>query len=56
MKTVKMVLVRSEGILGFIISENKYGALVRYYVDGLGYTSFMESEEYVVKFIGEIDG
>lgn len=56
MKAVKMVLVLGEGVLGFIIHENKYGSTVRYYIDGIEYTSFMEEEEYVVKFIGEIDG
>lgn len=55
MKAVKMVLVRSEGVLGFIIHEGKLGSIVRYYIDGIEYTSFLEQEEYVVKFIGEID-
>jgi hypothetical protein len=56
MTSVKMVLVNHEGVLGFVVSENSFGAWVCWYVDGLRYESFLEEEEYVVKFIGEIYG
>jgi hypothetical protein len=55
MISVKMVLVKSEGVLGFIIQENQYGATVRWYLDGIGYESFLEEGEYVEKFSGDID-
>lgn len=55
MKSVKMVLVRQEGVLGFIVKERPEGATVRWYIDGLRYESFLEEEDYVEKFIGEID-
>lgn len=55
MTSVKMVLVKHEGVLGFIVHESAAGAIVRWYVDGLRYESFLEEEDYVVKFIGEID-
>jgi len=50
-----MVLVRQEGVLGFIVNKNALGATVRWYMDGLGYESFLEKDEYVIKFIGVID-
>lgn len=56
MISVKMVLVKNDGVLGFIVSESSLGATVRWYIDGLGYESFLEKDEYVVKFNGEIDG
>ena len=56
MISVKMVLVKSDGVLGFIVNENQYGAVVRWYIDGLGYESFLEKDDYTVKFIGEING
>lgn len=57
MTSVKMVLVSSEGVLGYIVKEypNK-SVQVRYFIDGLGYEVRLEEDEYVVKFEGEIDG
>lgn len=55
MKSVEMVLVKQEGVLGFIVNKSAHGAMVRWYVDGLGYESFLEEDEYVIKFIGEIN-
>ncbi len=55
MKSVKMVLIKEHGVLGYIIYENNYGARVQWYLDGLRYESYLESDEYVIKFIGEID-
>lgn len=57
MISVKMVLVVEYGVLGFIVrgKENGY-AVVRWYIDGIGYQSVLEENvEYVVKFIGDID-
>lgn len=56
MTSVKMVLVKDEGVLGYIVSENEFGAAVRWYVDGLRYESFLEKEDYVVNFVGEVNG
>lgn len=56
MNSVKMVLVLEEGVLGFIIEETSQGAYVCWFNDGLSYNCFLLKEEYVVKFIGEIDG
>lgn len=55
MKSVKMVLVKEHGVLGYILYETKYGAQVRWYLDGLQYEASLEKEEYVVNFIGEIN-
>lgn len=57
MISVKMVLVVEHGVLGFIVRDKLNGhAVVRWYVDGLGYESLLEENvEYVVKFIGDID-
>lgn len=57
MTRVKMVLVKSEGVLGYIVKKYSEGAAkVRWFVDGLGYEVVLEEDEYVVKFEGEIDG
>lgn len=58
MKSVKMVLVVEHGVLGYIVRDKLNGyAIVRWYLDGLRYESILEEDiEYVVKFIGEIDG
>jgi len=57
MTSVKMVLVKPEGVLGYIIKEYSEGAAkVRWFVDGLGYEVVLEEDEYIVKFEGEIDG
>lgn len=57
MTSVKMVLVKPEGVLGYIVKEYVSGAAkVRWFVDGLGYEVVLEEDEYVVKFEGEIDG
>lgn len=56
MNSVEMVLVKHEGVLGFIVNKNSLGAVVRWYLDGLRYESFLEEDEYVVKFIGEVYG
>lgn len=55
MISVKMVLVKESGVLGYIVHEGTLGATVRWYNDGLGYESFLEEDEYIVKFTGEID-
>lgn len=54
MKTVKMVLVNDEGVLGFVVKEHSQGAIVCWYIDGLRYESYLEQDEYVIKFIGEV--
>lgn len=57
MTTVKMVLVKPEGVLGYIVKEYPEGAAkVRWFVDGLGCEVVLEEDEYIVKFEGEIDG
>ncbi len=57
MTRVKMVLVKPEGVLGYIVKEYPEGtAKVRWFVDGLGYEVVLEEDEYIVKFEGEIDG
>lgn len=57
MTSVKMVLVKPEGVLGYIIKEYASGtAKVRWFVDGLGYEVVLEEDEYVIKFEGEIYG
>lgn len=56
MTSVKMVLVLSEGVLGYIVKEYTLpaGARIKYYLDGLSYDVFLHSDEYVEKFNGEI--
>lgn len=54
MNELKMVLVHEEGVLGYMMSENKHGARVCWYVDGLYYESFLELDEYTVKLVGKI--
>lgn len=58
MTSVKMVLLRAEGVLGYIVKEYKDdlrpGARVKYYYDGLGYDEYLYEDEYFVKFTGEI--
>jgi len=57
MKSVKMVLVKPDGVLGYIVKEYSGGAAkVRWFVDGLGYEVVLEEDEYVIKFEGEIYG
>ncbi len=57
MTRVKMVLVKSEGVLGYIVKEYSDGAAkIRWFIDGLGYEVVLEEDEYVIKFEGEIDG
>ena len=59
MISVKMVLLKAEGVLGYIIKEYRDefrpGARVKYYYDGLSYDEFLYEDEYVEKFIGEIN-
>lgn len=57
MISVKMVLVVEHGVLGFIVRDKLNGyAIVRWYIDGLGYESILEEgSEYIVKFSGDID-
>ncbi len=56
MSSVKMVLVKEEGVLGFILQETPYGADVCWYIDGLRHEASLEEGDYVITFIGEIDG
>lgn len=56
MNSVKMVLVKDEGVLGFITEETSQGAWICWFIDGLRYESFLVEDEYVIKFTGEIDG
>jgi hypothetical protein len=59
MSSVKMVLVKDEGVLGYIIKEYSLagatGARVKYYYDGLSYDTFLHKDEYIEKFTGEIN-
>lgn len=50
----KMVLIHDEGVFGYVLHENDFGARAYWYIDGLRYESFLEKDEYTVKLVGEI--
>jgi hypothetical protein len=45
---VTIVYVREDGVLGVMLNEYPAGATVRWFIDGLSVTSFLEEDEYVI--------
>lgn len=55
MNSVKMVYVKQEGVLGFIVHEYPdKAALVAWYYDALRFERVLDEDEYEVKFMGVV--
>ena len=50
-----IVYVKEPGVLGIILEEYNEGCVVKWFLDGIQFTSFLENEEFLVFEEGGFD-
>lgn len=50
-----VVYVRADNVLGVIIEQYATGARVAWYTDGILWTDFLETEEYIILNLEDLD-
>jgi hypothetical protein len=50
-----IVYVKDPGVLGIILEEYAEGCVVKWFIDGILFTSFLENEEFLIIDKGGLD-